>query len=58
MTNRFKDDIIYIDKTKEDNKMGYFIIDAMGNFICTEACEIIARQMAEELGGDYIPIEG
>lgn len=38
--------------------MGYFIIDAMGNFICTEACEIIARQMAEELGGDYIPIEG
>lgn len=36
---------------------GYYVIDAQHNFICIERFEAVARQMAEELGGDYIPIE-
>ena len=44
-------------KIREDTKMGYYVIDAMGNFICTEEREEVARQMAENLGGDYIEIE-
>lgn len=36
---------------------GYYVIDALGNFICTERFEAVARQMAEELGGDYIEAE-
>lgn len=36
---------------------GFYVLDAQHNFICTERFETIARQIAEELGGDYIPIE-
>ena len=36
---------------------GFYVLDAQHNFICTERLETIARQIAEELGGDYIPIE-
>lgn len=37
--------------------MRYYVIDALGNFICTEEREEVARQMAENLGGDYIPAQ-
>ena len=33
----------------------FYIIDAMGNFVTIENDEVIARAVAEELGGDYIP---
>ena len=36
---------------------GFYVLDAQHNYICTERFETIARQIAEELGGDYIPIE-
>lgn len=38
--------------------MRYYIIDAQGNFITTETDEVIARAIAEEIGGDYIADEG
>ena len=37
--------------------MGYYVIDANANFICIEVDECLAREMAENLGGDYIEIE-
>ena len=37
--------------------MGYYVVDAIGNFICTEEREEVARQIAENLGGDYIEAE-
>ena len=37
--------------------MRYYVIDAMGNCIMTETDEVIARAIAEEIGGDYIADE-
>ena len=37
--------------------MGYYIIDAQGNLITTETDEVIARAIAEEIGGDVIVVE-
>ena len=32
----------------------FYVIDMLGNWICTEACEMVARRMAEQIGGWYI----
>jgi hypothetical protein len=56
LTSRNKSAIIISEsEIREDTKMRYYVVDALGNFICTEEREEVARQMAENLGGDYIP---
>ena len=32
----------------------FYVIDTLGHLVCEEACEIIARRIAEQIGGWYI----
>ncbi len=32
----------------------FYVINALGVCICEEACELVARRIAEEIGGWYI----
>ena len=34
--------------------MKYYILDAMGNLVTTEVDEVIAKAIAQELGGEVI----
>jgi hypothetical protein len=34
--------------------MKYYILDAMGNLVTTETDEVIAKAIAQELGGEAI----